>query len=146
MSPWENLLNALIREGFHILAVMPVRTERPDVRYETVRVCVVFRKRKEDALQTTRRGFVNEIKNVLPGLLEERFQADMDDWDKPIVGMGCGVSFFSQYKRIINADGTNMNIHDALQVIWTGVTEYIQLLKSEENSSEFKEVSHAGEL
>lgn len=146
LSPWENLLDALIQAGFHVTAVLPVRTEKPNERYETVRVCVVFRKRMEDASQTTRRGFVNELKKVLPVLLEERFQADMDDWDRPIVGMGCGVSFFSQYKKVINADGTNMTVHDALQVIWTGVTEYIQELESQEESSEIKEVSHAGEL
>ena len=146
MSPWENLLDALIQAGFHITAVLPVRTEKPNERYETVRVCVVFRKLREDAPQTTRRGFVNELKKVLPGLLEERFQADMDDWDRPIVGMGCGVSLFSQYKKVINADGTIMNVHDALQVIWTGVTEYIQELESQEEGSEIKEVNHAGEL
>ena len=135
-----------MQAGFHITAVFPVRTEKPNDHYETVRVCVVFRKRKEDAPQTTRRGFVNELKKALPGLLEERFQAEMDDWDRPITGMGCGISFFSQYKKVINADGTNMSVHDALQVIWTGVTEYIQELESQEDGSEIKEVSHAGEL
>ena len=146
LSAWENLLDALIQAGFHITAVFPVRTEKPNDHYETVRVCVVFRKRKEDAPQTTRRGFVNELKKALPGLLEDRFQAEMDDWDRPITGMGCGISFFSQYKKVINADGSNMNVHDALQVIWTGVTEYIQELESQEDGSEIKEVSHAGEL
>lgn len=146
LSAWENLLDALVQAGFHITAVFPVRTEKPNDHYETVRVCVVFRKRKEEAPQTTRRGFVNELKKALPVLLEERFQAEMDDWDRPITGLGCGISFFSQYKKVINADGTNMNVHDALQVIWTGVTEYIQELESQEDGSEIKEVSHAGEL
>lgn len=146
LSAWENLLYALVQAGFHIIAVFPVRTEKPNDHYETIRVCVVFRKRKEDAPQTTRRGFINELKKALPGLLEERFQAEMDDWDRPITGMGCGVSFFSQYKKVINADGTSMNVHDALQVIWTGVTEYIQELELQEDGSEMKEVSHAGKL
>ena len=146
LSAWENLLDALIQAGFRITAVLPVRTEKPNDRYETVRVGGVFRKRKEDAPQTTRRGFINELKRVLPELLEEQFQADMDDWDRPITGMGCGVSFFSQYNKVINADGTNMNVHDALQVIWTGVIEYIKELEPQEDSSEIKEVSHAGEL
>ena len=146
LSAWENLLNALIQEGFHITAVLPVRTQKPNDHYETVRVCVVFRKRKDEAPQTTRRGFVSELKRVLPGLLGERFQADMDNWDKPIAGMGCGLAFFSKYKKVINADGTNMSIHDALQVIWTGVTEYLKEFALEEKGSEIKEDSHAGEL
>lgn len=146
LSAWENLLDALIQAGFHITAVFPVRSEKPNVHYETVRVCIVFRKRREDAPQTTRRGFVNGLKKDLPRLLEERFQSEMDDWDRPITGMGCGISFFSRYKKVINADGTNMNIHDALKVIWTGVTEYIQELEAQEGSSGIKEVNHAGEL
>ena len=146
LSAWENLLDALIQAGFHITAVFPVRTEKPDEHYKTIRVCVVFRKRKEDAPQITRRGFINELKRDLPELLEERFRAEMDDCDKPITGMGCGISFFSQNKKVINADGTNMNVHDALQVIWTIVTEYIQEIVPEEDGSETKEVSHAGEL
>ena len=146
LSAWENLLEALMQADFHITAALPVRTEKPNDHNETVRICVVFRKRKEDAPQTTRRVFVNELKKALPGVLEERFQAEMDDCDRPITGMGCGISFFSQYKKVINADGTNMNIHDALQVIWTGVTEYIQELEAQEDVFEIKEVSHAGEL
>lgn len=146
LSAWENLLDALIQAGFQVTAVFPVRTEKPNEHYETVRVCIAFRKRKEEAPQTTRRGFVNELKRALPGLLEERFRAEMDDWDRPITGMGCGISFFSQYKKVINADGTNMNIHDALQVIWTEVMEYIQELESQEDGAENKEVSHAGVL
>ena len=145
-SAWENILEALIQTGFQISAVLPVRTEKPKERYETVRVCIVFRKKPADAPQATRRGFVSELKRELPYVLAERFRADMDDWDRPIVGMGCGLSLFTRYKKIINADGTNMSVQDALKVIWTEVTGYIRETEITGDSSENEEDRHAGEL
>ena len=71
--------------------------------------------------------------------MEERFLTDIEEWDKTIVGMGCGLSLFTRYKRIINADGTNMNVHDGLRLIWIEIAEYLKKLKSEEEGSEVKE-------
>lgn len=145
-SAWENIVDALTQAGFHILTILPVRTEKPNDRYETTRVAIIFEKRSEKALQTTRRGFVSELKKKLPDLLQSWCQMDMEKWDRPIVGMGSGLSILSNYKKIINADGSCMKAHDALKVIWAEVTEYIKELESEESSSEIKEDSHAGEL
>ena len=145
LSAWENMLDALIQAEFQILAVLPVRTEKPNARFETVRVCIVFRKKVEDAAQTTRRGFVSVLKKELPDLLVENITEEVDDADCSIVGMGCGVSLFCRYKRIINADGTTMRINEALRVIWAEVTEY---LKHNLTAVEpiIEEDSHAGEL
>ena len=145
LSAWENMLDALIQAGFHILAVLPVRTEKPNARFETVRVCIVFGKKAEDAVQTTRRGFVSALKKELPDLLDEYLAAEVDEADRSIVGMGCGVSLFCRYKRVINADGTTMRINEALRVIWAEVTEYLkQNLTAVEPI--IKEDSYAGEL
>ena len=145
LSAWENMLDALIQAEFQILAVLPVRTEKPNARFETVRVCIVFRKKAEDAAQTTRRGFVSVLKKELPDLLVENLTEEVNEADRSIVGMGCGVSIFCQYKRIINADGTTMRINEALRVIWAEVTEY---LKHNLTAVEpiIEEDSHAGEL
>lgn len=145
-SSWENILDALLQSGFQVSAVLPVRTEMPNDHYNSVRVAIVFRKKEDDAPQVTRRGFVGELKRELPQLLETRFQAEIDDWDRPITGMGCGLSLFSRYRRIINADGTNMSVHDALKVIWAEVIAYIEGTFSDDNRMESKEVSHAREL
>lgn len=145
LSAWENMLDALIQAGFHVLAVLPVRTEKPNARFETVRVCIIFGKKAEDATQTTRRGFVSALKKELPDLLDENLTEEVDEADFPIVGMGCGVSLFCRYKRVINADGTTMRINEALRVIWAEVTEYLkQNLTAVEPI--IKEGSHAGEL
>ena len=85
------------------------------------------------------------LKKELPDLLVENITEEVDDADCSIVGMGCGVSLFCRYKRIINADGTTMRINEALRVIWAEVTEY---LKHNLTAVEpiIEEDSHAGEL
>jgi len=126
VSAWENLIDSITEAGFQVKAVLPVRTEKPSEKYKSTRVCVVFQKRNDTAPQTTRRGFVSELKRELPAKLQEIFATGIDEWDYPIVGMGVGLSFFTKYKRIVNADGSNMQTMDALRIIWTETEEYIQ--------------------
>ena len=145
-SAWGNIIEAIISAGFSILATLPVRTQKPNDKYESTRVAIIFAVQDEDALQTTRRGFVSALKKEMPGLLHSMYEIDMDDWDRPITGIGCGLSFFSCYKKIINADGSAMSVHDALQVIYTEVKEYISETYSEMDNDGTKEVNHAGEL
>ena len=38
--------------------------------------------------------------------------------------MGCGMSILSEYKEIINADGSKMSARDALQIIIQEIDEY----------------------
>lgn len=132
---WEAFMEALIGAGFQITAIWPARTEPPKDRYETSRVAVIFRPRKEDASQTLRRTLIGELKRELPGLLRNSFAEDMDEWDRPIVGMGEGLSLFTRYASVLNADGTKMTVRDALQIIWTEVTEYITSIEPTESQA-----------
>ena len=145
-SAWDNIIDAIVSAGFSILATLPVRTQKPNDRYESTRVAIVFAVQNEDAKQITRRGFVSALKKELPELLQSLYEIDMDDCDRPITGIGCGLSFFSRYKQIINADGSAMSVHDALQVIYTEVSEYISENFSGTDNAESKEVNHAREL
>ena len=126
VSAWDNLIDSINKAGFQVKAVLPVRTEKPSEKYESTRVCVVFQKRNDTAPQTTRRGFVSELKRELPAKLQDIFATGIDEWDYPIVGMGVGLSFFTKYKRIVNADGSNMQSMDALRIIWIETEEYLQ--------------------
>ena len=125
VSAWENLIDSINKAGFHVKAVLPVRTEKPSEKYESTRVCVAFQKRNDNAPQTTRRGFVSELKRELPARLQDTFMTGIDEWDYPIVGMGVGLSLFTKYKKIINADGSSMQTIDALRILWTETEEYI---------------------
>lgn len=137
-SHWENLLDALIKAGFQITATLPVRTELPNDRYDTFRMAVVFRIREEAAPETTRRSFIAELRRDIPVQLKKRFEVDVASEDRPYVGMGCGLALFSRYARIMNADGSNTSVHDALQAIWTEVSQYQANESIDDNMKEEK--------
>ncbi len=142
LSHWENLLSALKQSGFQITATLPMRTEMPNEHYDTFRIAVVFRIREEAAPETTRRAFIAELRRELPVVLKRRFEADVVSEDRSYVGMGCGLALFSRYARVMNADGSNMSTHDALQAIWTEVSQY--LANNESLDDNVKEENHNG--
>ena len=101
-------------------------------------MAVVFRIREEAAPETTRRSFIAELRRDIPVQLKKRFEVDVASEDRPYVGMGCGLALFSRYSRVLNADGSNMSIHDALQSIWTEVLQYLSNEALDENTKEDK--------
>ena len=126
-GPLEYLLNSLYEAGFMLTGLWPVRTEKPNVRFDSFRVAIVFRKRTSEHQNTTRRSIINTIKRELPEALNIAFSAGIDDIDKPIAGLGLGMSIFSRYEKVINADGTTMRLHDALVIIYQEVKDYIRM-------------------
>ncbi len=130
---FEYILNCLYEAGFIITGIWPVRTEKPNVRFDSFRVAIVFRKRASESQATTRRGVINTIKRELPELLNTAFSVDIDALDKPIAGLGLGLSVFSRYGKVINADGTAMSIHDALMIVYQEVKDYISLTTDDDS-------------
>lgn len=123
----EYLLNSLYEAGFMLTGIWPIRTEKPNVRFASLRVAIVFRKRTSEHQNTTRRSVINTIKREFPEALNIAFSAGIDEIDKPIVGLGLGMSIFSRYEKVINADGTTMSLHDALVIIYQEVKGYIRM-------------------
>ena len=135
-SPLENILDSIMQSGFSIKAIWPVRTELPNKKYESVRIAIVFRKETERINAITRRGFVTDLKKKMPERLSAAFQQGIDEYDIPIAGLGVGLSIYSEYLHVLNADGSKMNIHDAMQIIRIEVDEYLQELSSIEHKEE----------
>ena len=50
--------------------------------------------------------------------------------------MGQGIAVFSKYQRILNADGSNMNIHDALQLIFQEIEDYKRAYSQRQQSED----------
>ena len=124
-SPWEIMVTNMLKVGFEITAVWPMRSEAFSEKADGTRILIVARK-AEKTEQTTRRSFINTMKRELPGKLDVLYSAGVDDCDKEIAGMGCGLSLFTRYKRIMNADGSDMNVHDALQLIYQELINYLR--------------------
>ena len=137
----ENLLDAIIQNGFQIQRIWPIRTEAPNDKYDTVRICIVFKKNESFLPRITRRGFVTELKKSTSDILQTAYGGGVDDCDMTITGVGACLSLFSKYQSVLNADGSRMNIHEALQIIRSEVDEYI-----ERNGSAKGGNDHAGKL
>lgn len=145
-TPWETIITGLMQAGFSISAVWPIRAEKYSEKADATRVLIVCEK-KERVRQATRRSFVNSLKNDLPAMLQGAYSLGVDDYDLEIVGLGCGLRYFSDYKKILNADGTDMGVHDALQLIYTEVINYIDSQAESVSPVDLsEEVHHAGEF
>ena len=136
ISTWETLLQSIVDSGFQITRVWPIRTEKANDRFESVRVLVVFRKRVNEAEKTTRRTWVNILRKELPELLDADYSHEVDEEDKLIIAMGQGLAIFTRYGRILNADGSGMNVHDALQLIYQETEDYKRAHSSESQNEE----------
>ena len=130
-SPWEIMVTNMLKVGFAITAVWPMRSEVFSEKADGTRILIVARK-VEKTEQTTRRAFINTMKRELPGKLNVLYSAGVDECDKVISGLGCGLSIFSRYKRIMNADGSDMNVHDALQLIYQELIDYLRTNTNDE--------------
>jgi putative DNA methylase len=135
-SPFEQLLSSIINAGFSVTRIWPVRTEKPNKKFESFRVAVVFRKKHEDSGGTTRRGFINTLKRELRQLLDTAFSTDVNEEDKPIAGLGFGLKIFTEFNKVMNADGSEMRLHDAVQIIHQEVTDYLNAHAADKQTEE----------
>lgn len=122
LSPLENLLNGIIQAGFTVTAIWPVPTEKIK-KADSKRIAVVFRKQKSRFPWTTRRGFIQTVKRELGELLTKGCQ-NVEKEDQFLVGLGFGLQVLGSFSSVVNADGTIMRIHDALQIIAQEVVVY----------------------
>ena len=124
ITPWETLIGSMLRAGYAITAVWPMRSAAANEKSDGTRVLIVARVRGRTE-QTTRRGFASALKQELPATFSRMLSGGVDACDEKIVGMGAGLSIFTRYKRVLNASGSDMNIHDALVLIYQEVMQYL---------------------
>lgn len=87
-------------------------------------IVLVCRKRSEDAPQTTRRHFIAELRRELQSALKKLQQSNIAPVDLAQASIGPGMGVFSKYSRVLEADGSEMSIRSALQVINEQVDAY----------------------
>lgn len=120
---WHTLLDGLISTGWEITATWPVRSERSgrmlSVGTNALASSIVLacRPRPENAESTTRRGFVARLKSELPDALRTLMQGGIAPVDLAQAAIGPGISVFSRYARVREADGSDMKVRDALLLI-----------------------------
>jgi putative DNA methylase len=126
---WETFLQAVLRAGFALTGTWPVRTEGDNRQVGNntnalaSSIVLVCRSRADAATTIARREFIRELDSVLPVALDEMTKgAGSDrspvapvDLSQAIIGPGMAV--FSKYAAVLEADGTEMSVKTALQLI-----------------------------
>lgn len=126
---WEIFLDAVISAGFSVSGTWPMRTERPGRMRDNASnalassIILVCRKRDAEARSVSRREFLRELNVVLPEALDEMTKGSGDD-RSPVAPVdlsqaiiGPGMAVFSKYAAVLEADGSPMSVHSALQII-----------------------------
>ena len=120
---WETMLSAIIRAGFAITGTWPMRTEMANRSIASgtnalaSSIVLVCRKRPADAPQTTRRGFIAELKRELRPALQKLQHSNIAPVDLAQSAIGPGMGVYSRYGRVLEADGSAMTVRSALQII-----------------------------
>ncbi|OKL51800.1 hypothetical protein BSZ39_12695, partial [Bowdeniella nasicola] len=128
---WHTLLDGLIESGWEVTATWPMRSERGgrliSVGTNALASSIVLacRPRPEEAPATTRRAFVAALKSELPEALRTLMQGAIAPVDLAQAAIGPGISVFSRYSRVREADGSDMSVKDALLLINSTLDEVI---------------------
>ena len=134
-SGWESFLQAVISSGYQITATWPLRTERQarsiSIGTNALASSIVLacRPRPKNADEITRRQFQRELNQQLPDDLEEMIHgtegvSPIAPVDLAQAAIGPGMAIFSQYRAVLEADGSPMSVHNALIMINKAIDEY----------------------
>jgi putative DNA methylase len=127
---WETFLAAVLQAGFAIVGTWPMRTEmkaraleRSGTNVLASSIVLVCRKRDENANNISRREYLRELNAILPEALDEMTKGSGDDVS-PVAPVDLcqsiidpGMAVFSKYSAVLEADGSPMTVHTALQLI-----------------------------
>ncbi|MBR6861288.1 MAG: DUF1156 domain-containing protein [Acidaminococcaceae bacterium] len=122
-SHWSAITEGILTAGFTVSGILPLWDSKEAEKDISARTLIICRKGQDRQSRITRRGFISSFKRVFPERLPELLKY-ADPSDHRIISMGCGMSILSEYKEIINADGSRMSARDALQIIIQEIDEY----------------------
>ena len=120
---WHTLLDGLIQSGWEITATWPMRSELKNRMLSqgtnalASSILLACRPRPAEARAVARRAFVAALKSELPEALRTLMQGVIAPVDLAQAAIGPGISVFSRYAKVREADGSDMSVRDALQLI-----------------------------
>lgn len=138
---WHTLLDGLIQSGWEITATWPMRSELKNRMLShganalASSILLACRLRPADARVVARRAFVAALKSELPEALRTLMQGTIAPVDLAQAAIGPGISVFSRYAKVQEADGTDMSVKDALQLINATLDEVLGEQESDLDSA-----------
>lgn len=134
---WETFLQAINSQGFAIDGTWPVRTERPGRLRDSgsnalaSSIVLVCRRRMLDTPSLTRGEFRRILRKELPFALRELQKGNTAPVDMAQASIGPGMAIFSRHSRVLEADGTTMEVRTALQLINEALDEFFAAQEGE---------------
>jgi putative DNA methylase len=127
---WETMLSGLLNAGFSICGTWPMRTELTTNLKKTVgalasSIVLVCRPRSATAPLATRKEFIGALRAELPDALQKLQHGNIAPVDLAQASIGPGMSVFSRYSRVMEADGTQMSVRAALALINQALDEIL---------------------
>lgn len=120
---WDTFLAAVIEAGFAISGTWPMRTER-DARSIGIgtnalasSIVLVCHQCVVNAPTATRREFLNALKSELPAALAHLQAGNIAPVDLAQAAIGPGMAVYTRYAKVLDADGTPLNVRAALALI-----------------------------
>ncbi|MYJ05659.1 MAG: DUF1156 domain-containing protein [Acidobacteria bacterium] len=120
---WETFLAALIEAGFVVDGTWPMRTEMGNriigrnANTLATSIVLVCRPRVTDAKTATRREFLDALRLEFPNALVHLQRSNIAPVDLAQASIGPGMRIFTEYREVLNADGSAMTVREALALI-----------------------------
>ena len=120
---WETFLEGLIQAGYMITATWPLRTERTGRMISigtnalASSVVVALRKKPTSIPIATRNEFVRTLSEKLESDIINMMSYDISPVDLQQSAIGPGMAVFTQYSKVLEADGSPMSVKTAMQLI-----------------------------
>ncbi|MGZ0145292.1 DUF1156 domain-containing protein [Rhodococcus qingshengii] len=117
---WETILQSLIDSGWAITATWPMRSELGnrsrsiDSNALASSIVLAIRPRATSAAATDRRGFIAALEAALPTALRRLQEGQVAPVDLPQACIGPGMSVFTQFRTVLEDDGSPMTVGSAL--------------------------------
>lgn len=128
---WETLLEGMIDAGWEITSTWPNRSEMSnrmmakDMNALASSIVLSLRPRKLDAPSVDRRGYLDELREELPQNLRELQQGAIAPVDLAQAAIGPGMAVFSRHSKVVEPNGTNVTVREALRLINTVLAEVL---------------------
>jgi len=120
---WETLLQGMIESGWEITSTWPNRSEMSnrmmakDMNALASSIVLSLRPRQLDAPVIDRRGYLDELRDELPRNLRELQQSAIAPVDLAQAAIGPGMAVFSRYAKVVEPNGKNVTVREALRLI-----------------------------
>lgn len=130
-SGWETILEALNNSGFQIVGTWPVRTERVGRSVSiganalASSIVLICRKAITTKANITGRDFLIKLRQELRNSVRLLQSGNIAPVDLAQAAIGPGMAIYSQYDKVLEADGSKMTIRTALGLINQVLDEHL---------------------